>query len=304
MAHWSVSDIPRQTGRSILITGTGGIGYQAALVLAKAGAEVIFASRDASKGAQAITRIRATHPSALVSFELVDLADLTSIRRCGQRLRAQRASLDVLINNAGVMTPPQRRQTADGFELQFGTNYLGAFALTRELMPLLMRGNQPRVIMLSSLAARRAEINFDDLQSQRSYKPFVAYSQSKLADLLFALELQRRSEAHGWGLTSIAVHPGLVSTPLFTASANPKSLLTRFNHVTIPLYMQPVARGAWPLLFAATSPQAKGGAYYGPNGFHELRGYPAAAKIPKQAGDLDVAKRLWEVSERLTGERF
>jgi NAD(P)-dependent dehydrogenase (short-subunit alcohol dehydrogenase family) len=303
-AKWNVADIPRQGGRTVFITGTGGIGYETALVLIRVGAKVIIAGRNANKGKEALEKIRAAIPAADLSFELVDLANLASIKACGERMRATYQSLDVLINNAAVMTPPKRLETTDGFELQFGTNYLGPFALTRELMPLLQRGDRPRVVTLSAIADRRGKIDFDDLQSERSYKPWVAYGQSKLADLIFAFELQRRSQAAGWGVTSIAVHPGIANTNLTIASADPRSITARLGKLLIALLMKPAPEGAWPSLFAATSPDARGGAYYGPDGFDGLRGAPALARVPERAKDSAVAQQLWAISEQLTGAAF
>jgi len=202
MSRWTTNDIPPQRGRSVVVTGTGGLGFQDALALARAGAEVIIAGRNPSKGAAAVAAIRKEVPNADVCFEVVDLASLSSVAAFGARLRADRTSLDLLINNAAVMTPPRRKVTADGFELQFGTNYLGHFALTAQLLPLLRKGTQPRVVNVSSVAARNGRINFEDLQSSAGYRPLPVYSDSKLASLMFALELQRRSDAAGWGLTS------------------------------------------------------------------------------------------------------
>ncbi|KPV52780.1 short-chain dehydrogenase [Kouleothrix aurantiaca] len=303
MARWTTSDIPAQNGRSVVVTGTGGLGFQDALALARAGADVTIAGRNPAKGAAAIEQIRAAVPNAHVQFEEVDLGRLDSVAACAERLRNSRAKLDVLINNAAVMTPPQRQTTADGFELQFGTNYLGHFALTAQLLPLLQKGNAPRVINLSSIAARQGVINFDDLQAERSYQPMPAYAQSKLASLLFAFELQRRSTAAGWGITSIAAHPGISRTDLLTNAPGRQSI-SGIARRWLWFLFQPAAQGALPALYAATSPQAKPGAYYGPDMFSETRGHPTLANVPPQARDAAVAARLWDVSEQLTGVRF
>jgi NAD(P)-dependent dehydrogenase (short-subunit alcohol dehydrogenase family) len=303
MTRWTTSDIPQQNGRSVVITGTGGLGFQDALALARAGADVTIAGRSPAKGEAALRHIRAAVPDAHVQFEEVDLARLDSVATFAERLRNSRARLDILINNAAVMTPPQRQRTADGFELQFGTNYLGHFALTAQLLPLLQKGDAPRVINLSSVAARQGTIDFDDLQAERNYKPMPVYAQSKLASLLFAFELQRRSAAAGWGITSIAAHPGISRTDLLTNAPGERStsaLMRRW----LWFMFQPAAQGALPTLYAATSPQATPGAYYGPDTFNETRGYPSLAKAPTQARDTAVAARLWEVSEQLTGVRF
>jgi NAD(P)-dependent dehydrogenase (short-subunit alcohol dehydrogenase family) len=273
------------------------------LALSRAGAHVIIAGRSPSKGAIAVDRIRKRIPDADVRFEALDLASLASIEAFGERLRSSIDCLDLLINNAGVMAPPERQVTADGFELQFGTNHLGHFALTAQLLGLLRRGRQSRVVTLSSVAARGGAINFHDLQSERDYVPMTAYSQSKLACLMFALELQRRSDAAGWGIRGVAAHPGISRTDLLPNGAGAGStagLVRRF----LWFLFQPAAQGALPTLLAATSPQVQGGTYYGPDKLSETRGYPAAAKVPAQALDLGDAERLWRESERLTGAVF
>lgn len=303
MAKWRATDIPDQSGRSAVITGTGGLGYEDALALARAGAEVILAGRSADKGAEAVARIKGDVPGAEVRFEQLDLASLASIRAFGERLSAQRDSLNLLINNAGVMVPPTRQETADGFELQFGTNHLGHFALTAALLPLLRKGRDARVIALSSIAARGGAIDFDDLNAERDYKPMPVYSQSKLACLMFALELQRRSDAAGWGVTSIASHPGVSRTDLLHNAPGKRSGMGIARSLLWFLF-QPAAQGALPTLYAATAPDARGGGYYGPDKFSETRGYPAPAKIPPAALEQAAAARLWEESERLTKAQF
>lgn len=303
MANWTASDIPSQSGRSAVVTGAGGLGFEGALELARAGAEVILASRNPQKGEESLARIRAAAPSAKVRFERIDLASLASVADFAARLRRERTSLDLLINNAGVMTPPERRETEDGFELQFGANHLGHFALTAHLMPLLRQGRNPRVVALSSIAARDGALDFDDLDALKAYKPMAVYSRSKLACLMFALELQRRSQAGGWGVSSIAAHPGVARTDLLHNAPGRRSLagLARSG---LWFLFQPAAQGALPTLFAATAPQARPGGYYGPDKMRETRGYPAAAKIPPQAEDAEAAARLWRVSEAMTGIRF
>jgi NAD(P)-dependent dehydrogenase (short-subunit alcohol dehydrogenase family) len=303
MINWTTSDISPQMGRSAVITGTGGLGFETALAQARAGAEVIIAGRNPQKGEEAVTRIRSQVPSANIRFDQVDLASLTSVTEFGVRLRKRSEGLDLLINNAAVMTPPKRQETSDGFELQFGTNYLGHFALTAQLMPLLREGMHARVVTLSSIANRDGTINFDDLQAERSYKPMQTYSQSKLACLMFAFELQRRSEAGGWGVTSIAAHPGVSRTDILH-NAPGRWSATGILRTLLWFLFQPAPQGALPTLFAATSPQAKAGAYYGPNKLNELRGFPAIAKVPPQAEDRTTAKRLWSVSEQLIGATF
>lgn len=299
MTKWTSKDIPPQKGRTAVVTGTGGLGYEDALALARAGASVVIAGRNPKKGADAIAAIKKAVPGAQVRFGQVDLANLASIADFAAKLSQQQDSLDLLINNAGVMTPPDRRKTSDGFELQFGTNYLGHFALTAHLMPLLRKGRSPRVVTLSSVAARDGAINFDDLQAERGYKPMPVYSQSKLACLMFAYELSRRSKAGGWGVASMAAHPGVSRTDLLPNGAGRWSafgMMRRF----LWFMFQPAWQGALPTLFAATDPKARDGVYYGPDKMGEMRGYPAEAKPPKQALDAGVAARLWDTSEHLT----
>lgn len=295
--------IPPQHGRTAVITGTGGLGLEAALALARAGAQVVLAGRDAAKGAASVRRIQREVPDARVAFRELDLASLASIRRFSEALAGSGTTLDLLINNAGVMAPPTRQLTADGFELQLGTNHLGHFALTARLLPLLRQAAGARVVTLSSIAAQRGRIDFDNLHAQRHYQPMAVYSQSKLACLMFALELQRRSDAAGWGLRSLAAHPGVARTELLPNGAGRWSLpgLARRG---LWFLFQPAAHGAWPSLMAATSPGMEGGTYIGPDGWRELRGAATQVEIPPQALDRDVAARLWADSERLTACTF
>jgi NAD(P)-dependent dehydrogenase (short-subunit alcohol dehydrogenase family) len=304
MAHWSTDDIPRQTGRLAVITGaTGGLGFETALALAGAGARVVLTGRNATKGSAAL---RAQHPSASIAYEHLDLASLACVREFAGRFAREHGALDLLVNNAAVMAPPTRQTTADGFELQFGTNYLGHFALTGQLLPVLRNGRQTRVVNMSSIAHKlRAAIHFDDLQWAHRYDPWGAYSQSKLAMLMFALELQRRSDANGWGLLSNAAHPGFARTDLIANGPGEHGLMQRINRLGVqPLMSQSAAAGALPTLLAATAPEAMPGGYYGPNGLFELKGPPAVAAIAPRAQDRAVAARLWEVSEALTNLRW
>jgi NAD(P)-dependent dehydrogenase (short-subunit alcohol dehydrogenase family) len=305
MTDWSIADIPSLNGKTAVITGaTGGLGYETALALAGAGAEVVLTGRNEAKGHDALRKIRGQFPNAKISYDNLDLASLASVAEFAARFRAAHASLDLLVNNAGVMALPVRQTTADGFEMQFGTNYLGHYTLTAHLLSLLRRGHQPRVVNLSSLAHRSGKIDFDDLQSTRSYSPWRAYGQSKLAMLMFALELQRRSDAAGWGLMSNAAHPGFARTDLIPNGPGASGLLWQINKLLQPLISHSAAEGALPTLFAATSPEAKPAGYYGPNGFYELKGPPVPAKIMPQAKDLAVAARLWDVSAASTGVSF
>ncbi|SDT13725.1 SDR family oxidoreductase [Bradyrhizobium canariense] len=305
MTGWSTADIPPLNGKTAVITGaTGGLGYETALALAGAGATVVLTGRNETKGRRALEEIRNKFPGARIAYEDLDLAKLASVADFAARFAATHDSLDLLINNAGVMALPKRQETADGFEMQLGTNYLGHYALTAHLLPLLRRGNQPRVVNLSSLAHRSGTIDFDDLQGAKSYNPFKAYCQSKLAMLMFALELQRRSNAAGWGLLSNAAHPGYALTDLIANGPGSRGLLGRLGKILQPFASQSAAEGALPTLFAATSPQAEPGGYYGPNWFYELKGPPVPAKIMRQARDAAVAARLWDVSAALTGVSF
>jgi NAD(P)-dependent dehydrogenase (short-subunit alcohol dehydrogenase family) len=294
MIKWTQADIPSHHGRTAIVTGTGGLGFEDALALARAG-------RSEAKGADAVRRIRTAVPSAQIRFEQLDLASLASVAAFSAGIGERHDAVDILINNAGVMVPPRREVTADGFELQLGTNHLGHFALTAHLMPLLREG--ARVVSLSSVAARAGIIDFDDLNSARVYAAMKAYSQSKLACLMFALELQRRSDAMGWGICSIASHPGIARTDLLHNGPGRRSA-HGLARTLLPFLFQPADRGALPTLYAATAPDAAGGAYYGPDGIAEVRGYPTLAKVPAQALDQAVASRLWQVSQGLTGVSF
>ena len=304
MTDWTIANIPPQAGKLAVVTGaTGGLGYQTAMRLAQAGAEVVLTGRNEAKGREAVTKIRNQFPDANISFEALDLANLASVAGFVRDFATAHPSFDLLINNAGVMALPTRQTTADGFEMQFGTNYLGHYALTAQLLPLLRGAQQPRVVSLSSIAHRTGFIQFSDLQGERFYSPWKAYNQSKLAMLMFALELQRRSDAAGWNLISNASHPGWARTDLF-ANGPGFGLISFASQFAAPLFSQSAESGALPTLFAATSPQAEGGGYYGPNGLYELRGPPAPARIMPQARDKAAAAKLWDVSQQLTGASF
>ena len=300
---WRIADIPDQGGRLAVVTGaTGGLGYEIALGLAIAGAEVIVAGRNDSKGSDALAKLRIAAPGAKVRFENLDLASLASVAAFADRLSAQGRPIDLLVNNAGVMAPPKRKTTQDGFELQFGTNHLGHFALTGRLLPLLTKGRGTRVVTMSSLMHRIAgEIYFNDLQWERKYNANAAYGQSKLANLLFAIELQRRSDAQGWGILSNAAHPGFSSTDLIANGVGIKSAAGRFSGLLFVLLGQTAVQGALPALYAATSPEAAPAGYYGPDGFFEIKGEVAPARISAKASNPELARRLWEVSQKLTG---
>ena len=310
MTTWTTDDIPDQSGKLVIITGaTGGLGLETALVLAAKGAEVVLAARNPTKGGEAERLIRARHPGADVRFDLLDLGDLSSISAFADRHLTAGRPIDILINNAGVMALPTRQVTTDGFEMQFGTNYLSHFALTGRLLPLLSathsRHEGARVVQLSSIAHRGGQVRLDDLNYDAGYRPFPVYQQSKLAMLMFAIELQRRSDAQDWDLTSVAAHPGVARTDLFANGQGEGGGLTGWaTGLFIRLFAQSSAAGALPSLMASTLPTAAPGGYYGPQGFQELAGSPGPAKIEPQARDADVAQRLWAESERLTGVHY
>jgi NAD(P)-dependent dehydrogenase (short-subunit alcohol dehydrogenase family) len=303
--NWSTTNMPSQAGRRALVTGANsGIGYHEALELARSGAEIVLPARSEAKSAEAIRRIRAEVPNAKLTPAVLDLASLASIhafaRFYGERFPGQ--SLDLLINNAGVMALPKRELTVDGFERQFATNFLGPFALTALLFANLKPRPGTRIVSLSSVIAQRGKIDFDNLQSERAYKPMMgAYAQSKLADLMFALELQHRLSAVGSPIVSIGAHPGIATTNLMSSMG---PLVATIGGFIAPLIAQDAAHGALPTLFAATSAEAMPGRYYGPDGRGERKGAPAPAKIPDTARDQIVAKRLWAEAERCTGLVF
>lgn len=296
---------PSLTGKIALVTGTGGLGFEAAKALALLGAQVTIAGRNPDKGDCAVAQIRQTAPDAQVQFELLDLADLASVRALAGRLDKDGQRLDILINNAGIMMPRQLRRTVDGFEDQFGTNHLGHFALTALLLPMLLRSDAARVISVTSLAHRQGALDFDNLLAERQYQAGLAYCQSKLAVALFARELQRRADARGWPLVSLAAHPGFAGTNLFAAEQGSGSLLRVLSErVFVPLLGQSAEAGAWPLVHAAASPEIIGGMLYGPTGLFEMRGKVGECSYGKGALDEDAARRLWELSEKLCGLTF
>jgi len=285
-----------------VVTGARGIGYEVGRSLARAGQRVIFGVRDLERGDRAANTIRAECEDADVRSELLDLADLKSVADFGERMRARYDRLDVLVNNAGVVMPLARETTADGFELHFGTNHLGHFALASALLPLLRAAAAPRVVMVASLAHRRADIDFDDLQAEHSYRRMKAYKQSKLANLLFMSELQRRSDAGGWGLISTGAHPGFARTE---ALLRPDDSLAKRGFSKVMSGLIPTAESAArPIVHAATSTEVTPAGYYGPSGPGEIGGRVGPAKLAARAQDPALAARLWDVSEALTAVRF
>jgi NAD(P)-dependent dehydrogenase (short-subunit alcohol dehydrogenase family) len=301
MAAWTAADIPDQRGRVAVVTGANsGLGLVVARELARAGASVVVACRNTGKGEAAIEGL-----TDELAVEALDLADLSSVRDFADRFAARHDGLDMLVNNAGVMALP-RRQTADGFEMHIGTNHLGHFALAGLLLGRLLARPEPRVVTVSSGAHRMAGISFDDLQGERRYWRWAAYGQSKLANLLFAHELQRRAEAAGVPLRSVAAHPGYAATNLQSRAGNDVLSVLEGGLMAIGnrVLAQDQEIGALPLLYAATVPDLPGGSYVGPDGPLEQRGHPKVVGSSSAARDPETARRLWEVSEDLTGVRY
>lgn len=304
-SKWTTEQISSQAGKTALVTGANsGIGYQAALELARHGAHVLLGCRNYAKGQAALERLLREAPGASAELVELDMASLSSIRAFAGDFAARGVALDLLINNAGVMALPKRELTADGFERQFGTNHLGHFALTGLLMPQLLAAPAPRVVTVASLAHRNGKIDFDNLQSERGYKPWDAYGESKLANILFANELNRRAIIAHSRLLSMPVHPGVSVTNIIAngpGSKGPKAMALK---LLAPVIMQPDAAGALPTLYAATSPEARGGEYIGPDGLMEMKGSPVVVQPKPHALDQAVGQKLWTVSEELTGVMY
>jgi NAD(P)-dependent dehydrogenase (short-subunit alcohol dehydrogenase family) len=302
---WTASDIPDLSGKTAIVTGANsGLGFETAKALAEHGASVILACRDRARCEGAAQRLRNLAPAARLEPMMLDLADLDSVRGFAAAFGESHDTLDILVNNAGVMAPPHRLETKQGFELQFGTNHLGHFALTGLLMAELLRAPGSRVVTVSSFAHETGEMHFDDLQLERGYTPYGAYSQSKLSNLLFMSELDRRLKAAGAGTLSVGAHPGFASTRLqatgpFMGSKPLRSWLTL---AAVRVVGQSARRGAEPQLFAATAPSVAGGDYFGPK--HLISGHPMASGMSARARDAASAARLWEVSEALTGVAY
>jgi NAD(P)-dependent dehydrogenase (short-subunit alcohol dehydrogenase family) len=304
-------DVPDLTGKRAIVTGANsGLGLELTRRLSGAGAEVTLAVRSGDRGKAAVTQVRSENPGAGLSVRIIDLSSLASVAAFADAELADARPLDILINNAGIMMPPKRETTVDGLELQFEANYLGHFALTGQLLPLLRAAESSRVVALSSIYARQGRLDWKNLQSEKSYRPGRAYGLSKLAMLMFARELDRRSDAAGWGILSTAAHPGATITNLQSTGPlrgrGENTLRVRLNDLQyrVPGLYQNADQGILPALFAATSPEAVGGTYYGPSGVQELAGGPAPAGVPKRALSIADSNRLWGVSEALSGVTF
>jgi NAD(P)-dependent dehydrogenase (short-subunit alcohol dehydrogenase family) len=295
--HWTSEDIPDLTNKTAIVTGANcGIGYTTAQALAKKGACVILACRCEEKRDEAAQSINSEHPGTNVVPMQLDLADLASVRGFVEEFRARYQHLDILVNNAGVMALPQRIKTVDGFEMQFATNHLGHFALTGLLIDQIIRTPEARIVTISSTAHTYGRIDFKNLNAEKSYSRQGAYGQSKLANLLFTYELQRRFETAGVDTIAVAAHPGWTSTNLQAYSP--------FLHALNPLLGQSSEMGALPSLYAATAPGVNGGDFYGPDKMFGMRGYPRKIQSSKRSHDHEVATRLWQVSEELTGVKY
>lgn len=301
MQKWTASDMPSQQGRVIVVTGANsGLGYESSLALARKGGQVIMASRDEAKGQQAVEKLKSQVPNAQVEFISLDLASLSSIQTFATNFKKRFDRLDILLNNAGLMAVPFGK-TKDGFELQFGVNHLGHFALTGQLLNLLLTTPNSRVVTVSSGAHTYGRINFDDLDWKTKYSRYDAYGQSKFANVLFAFRLQRLLEAAGAKTISVAAHPGAAKTNL-TTHATTNRLEGLLYAALNTIASQSVQMGALPQLYAATAPDVKGGEFYGPRFY--IRGYPKLAKATPNAYNLETAQRLWEVSAQLTGVHY
>ena len=290
---WKFENILDQSGKIVIVTGANsGLGYEVAKALALKGAHVVMACRNLEKAEKAKNQILFEYPEVYLEIIQLDLSDLSSIRKFAEEFKSKHERLDILCNNAGVMMTPQQK-TADGFEMQFGTNHLGHFALTGLSLDLLINTVNSRIVTMSSFAHKLGEINFEDINLEKNYNRTKAYEQSKLANLLFAYELQRKLEAAGKSTISNASHPGWTRTNL------QRNVL--FFRVLNPFLSMKPSKGALSMLYAATAPEAEGGKYYGPGGLFEIKGYPKEAKSNDTSHDLETAKRLWELSEELTG---
>jgi NAD(P)-dependent dehydrogenase (short-subunit alcohol dehydrogenase family) len=304
--EWTTADMPDLSGKKVIVTGANsGVGYEAARAFAEKGAHVIFACRSRQKAESAVAELRQQSPDVSVEIIPLDLADLDSVREFATTYMANHERLDILVNNAGIMAIPYR-QTADGFEMQFGTNHLGHFALTGFLLDRILTTEEARVVTVSSGLHRAGKINFEDLQGEASYNKRTAYSQSKLANLLFAYELQRKLANSGQNAISVAAHPGYSATNLQHVGPNMEESAVQRTMMTLAntLFAQSSEMGALPTLYAATDPDVEGCDYIGPGGFMNMRGYPVKEMSSEASYDEAAASRLWAISEALTGVRY
>ena len=299
MERWTADRIADQGGRTFVVTGANsGLGFETARQLAAHGGRVVLTARSEEKGSAAVARLKAGQPTAAVEYRLLDLADLDSVRRFAEGIAEQGIAVDVLVNNAGVMMPP-RRLSAQGFESQFATNHLGHFALSGLLFDTIARGRDPRIVTVSSTLHKRGEIHFDDLTGERSYTPTGYYAQSKFANVLFGLELDRRLRAAGSPVRSLLAHPGYSDTNLQTSG--PTGLSKQVMRIGNKILAQSAQMGALNQLYAAVDPAAESGRFYGPDGFGENRGHPTVVQPIESAKNEETARRLWAISEDLTG---
>jgi NAD(P)-dependent dehydrogenase (short-subunit alcohol dehydrogenase family) len=302
MDKWTADQIVDQSGRTFIVTGANsGLGFEAARELAHHGGMVIIAARDEAKGLDAVARIKAEQPSAAVEYRAIDLADLESVRAFAASIVSGGIAVDVLINNAGIMFPP-RRLSPQGFESQFATNHLGHFALSGLLYDTLRRGRDARVVTVTSNLHKGGSIHFDDLSGEKSYSPQAFYQQSKFANVLFGLELDRRLRAAGAPVKSMLAHPGYSATNLQRSAQS--ALMRAVMQIGNRLIAQSASMGALDELYAAVAPSAEGGKVYGPDGFREMRGHPVEVEPDSAARNEDTARRLWDLSEKLTGVRW
>lgn len=300
---WDVTSIPSQSGKTVIITGaTSGIGYEAALALAKADATVVLASRNEAKGNMTLEKIRQIYPSAKVSFKRLDTSSQASVKQFCEEWRKMGNKIDTLVLNAGISNVPKREETVDGFERQLATNYLGHFTMTALLLPCMNKDG--RIIPVSSLAHKRTHLRFEDLQLKRHYSPMTAYNHSKLAVLTFALELSRRLNEDGSRVKVLPVHPGVAATDITRGGDRANPFVRKLAKQMFGLIGQSAEQGAWSIIYAATSDDVQSGFYYGPGGAGERKGVPAQAKIAPHASNRDNAERLWQIIEELVGVTY
>ncbi len=297
---WNVDNLPSQKGKTVIVTGgTSGIGYETALALSKADADVVIASRNAEKGKEIIRKIKDIYSDAKVSFMTLDTSSQVSVKEFCNKWIGTGKKIDTLILNAGISNVPKREETVDGFERQLATNYLGHFTMTSLLLPYMNTDADARIILVSSLAHKRTQLRFDDLQLKKSYNPMTAYNHSKLAVITFALELSRRLQEEGSSIKVLPVHPGVAATDITRGGDRANPIVRKLAKRMFGIMGQSASEGAWPLIYAATADDVKSGTYYGPSGAGERKGIPAKAKIASHASEIENGKRLWQMTEEL-----